>query len=190
MGIASQAPARAGLFRSRENRSSGGVSRCRGPFRSAVPMAAVSSWTFSTSQVSRFPPEASIRSRRTATALASPAGRYWKRSVTPPPQTMPRLAASPWTKRKCRRALPPLSRSSAASRWASYSTFPPPMVPRARPPGNTAISAPAPRGVEPLASVTATSSAGVPASRAWTISRTSSRICLILSCIFSYDIVK
>ena len=42
--------------------------------------------------------------------------------------------------------------------------------------GNTAIIAPAPRGVDPLAVRTLTSSTGVPASRAWTISRKNSRI--------------
>ncbi|CAN3996289.1 DUF3021 domain-containing protein, partial [Dysosmobacter welbionis] len=119
---------------------------------------------------------ASIRSRKTAMILCSPAGRYWNCTVTPPPQTMPRLAASPRVKRNCRRASPPRSSSSAARRWHSNSTFPPPMVPVIPPPGNTAIMAPAPRGVEPSEAAMLTSSTGRPSSRAWTISLKNSRI--------------
>ena len=50
------------------------------------------------------------------------------------------------------------------------------MVPSAFPSGNTAIHAPAPRGVDPPEATTLTSSTLSPDSRAWTISLKNSRI--------------
>ena len=64
---------------------------------------ALVSVTFSPSRRRRsqrpWPPESSTRRRRAATAAVSAGSRYWKWTVTSPPQTMPRLAASPGVKR-------------------------------------------------------------------------------------------
>ena len=100
-----------------------------------------------------------------APSSSAPAPSGSSRSSAP----MPRLALSPCTKRYSHRALSPLSSSCAASPWAVYSTFPPPMVPVDCPPRKTAIIAPVPRGVDPLDFSRLTRQTGRPASSSWQI---------------------